>query len=713
VASHFPPELRRLPELVRNLWWSWRPEARALFKSLDYPLWKQAAHNPVRLLREVPRERLEEAARDPEFLRRYRQVLVAFDEAMSGRRTWFHERYPALADPLVAYFSAEYGLHNSLPFYAGGLGILAGDLAKEASDLGVPLVGVGFMYPQGYFHQRLNADGWQEAVYQQIERDLIPVEPAHTPENQHCTIALPLPDRQLHVAVWQVKVGRTTLYLMDTDLDANAPWDRELTGRLYGGGEEVRFLQEMVLGIGGVRVLRALGVTPRAWHANEGHAALMMVERLRELIESGLDFERAAEEVSATTVFTTHTPVPAGHDAFPFELVQKYLLEPGGYWPDNSHRDRLLALAAQNGHWGPAFNMTTLALRLSGHRNAVSRQHCRVTRRMWNGLWPEVSEEAVPITAITNGVHVPTWVAAEMDRLYQRHLAPDWVSRHDDPALWNRVTEIPDDALWKVRCQLKAKLVRFVKDRARHRWSEGAAGWGQVVALGALLDPDALTIGFARRFASYKRATLVLKDLKRLKTILTDPRRPVQIVFAGKAHPADDPGKHLLQAIYAAARDPELAGRIALVEDYDMHVARYIVQGVDLWLNTPRPPMEASGTSGIKAALNGVPSLSVLDGWWLEGYDGSNGWAIGEAEEPLLDPEASDLRHAEELYQLLETRIVPTYYDRGPDGAPGRWLKVVRRAIQTLAPTFSSRRMLKQYVEQLYATAMTGTPRSS
>lgn len=708
MMTRISAAFERLPELARNLWWSWQPEARALFEALAGSVAEPPHHNPVQLLQNLPPEELDARGKDPEFVSRYRAVLAAYEADMAGQTGWFALRSPHLAGAPVAYFSAEFGVHSALPVYAGGLGILAGDIAKEASDLGVPLVGVGFMYPQGYFHQHVSADGRQEEISERLDRALAPTEPACTEPGRPCVVPLQLPDRLLHVAVWTVRLGRVALYLMDTDLEANAPWDRELSARLYGGDQEMRLRQEIVLGIGGVRLLRALGIAPAVWHANEGHSAFMMVERVRELMEAGRDFDRAVEEVRATTVFTTHTPVPAGHDAFPFSLVEKYLQQVGAYWLSlGGDRDRLLALATHQEPWGPAFNMTALALRLSGHRNAVSRRHGEVSRRMWRPLWPALPENEVPIVSITNGVHVPSWVAPELDRLYQTYLGKDWVARHDDPALWQGVEAIPDEELWEAHRALKLRLLRFVRDRARRRWSDDRAAPSQVVAAGALLDPEALTLGFARRFAAYKRATLILRDPARLRALLTDPRRPVQIIFAGKAHPADEPGKQLLQAVYRAAADPACGGRIAFVEDYDMHVAHHLVQGVDVWLNTPRQPLEASGTSGQKAALNGVPNLSVLDGWWAEGYDGTNGWAIGAPASGPEDGEARDAADAEALYRLLETEVVPLYYARDPAGIPGKWLRVMRRAIQTIAPRFSARRMVKEYVERLYLPAWT------
>ena len=702
-----PKTLARLPELAQNLWWSWNAEARDLFRRLDPPLWRLTRHNPVRLLQEISPERLNEAAADLEIRRLYDEVFAAFDRAVAGPSTWCSEAHAEMSRGLVGFFSAEYGLHSTLPLYAGGLGVLAGDIAKEASDLGVPMVGVGFMYPQGYFRQRINVEGRQEEIYEMIDRERVPVERVLNQDGSLLLIALTLPDRVLRVAAWRVRLGRTTLYLLDTDIDGNAPWDRELTGRLYGGDQSVRVLQEIVLGLAGVRLLRAIGLKPTVWHGNEGHTAFMMLERVRERLEAGLEFEAALTDVRATTIFTTHTPVPAGHDAFPYALVESHLstIEGFGPWLDTL-RSRLLDL----GVYENAFNMTVLAMHLAGRVNGVSRRHGEVSRQMWRSLWPEVAEEDVPIRSITNGVHVPTWIAPEMDRLFRRRLAEDWLARHDDPEIWARAAALTDDALWETRRTLKADLHSFLRERIRYRWAEERVEPGQTVAFGALLDPEAFTIGFARRFATYKRADLILRDAARLKRLLRDGRRPVQIIFAGKAHPADEHGKSLLQSVYRAARDPELAGRIAFLEDYDMHSAHWLVSGVDLWLNNPRAPLEASGTSGMKAGLNGVPSLSILDGWWEEGHDGGNGWAFG-ADPPggsgdaAPDQAALDVADAESLYRMLEDTIVPLYFARSSEGIPHGWLRVVRRAIQTVTPAFSARRMMKEYVERMYVPA--------
>ncbi|MGH7966171.1 MAG: alpha-glucan family phosphorylase [Candidatus Binatia bacterium] len=697
-----PARIGRLAELAYNLWWSWHPEARELFAAIDHTLWQMTPHNPVKLLREVRAERLDQLAQDPAFLRRYDAVMMAFEADLTTRDTWVSRSAPALTEATIAYFSAEFGIHHSLPIYGGGLGILAGDHCKEASDLGLPLVGIGFMYPQGYFHQHLSVDGRQEAVSERLDRVEAPLTPALTPEGTPCLVAVPLNGRHIYVTVWHVRVGRAALYLMDTEVEENPPWDRELSARLYGGDQEMRILQEILLGIGGVRVLRVLGIAPRVWHLNEGHAAFVMLERIRELVATGVPFSDAVAEVQRTTVFTTHTPVAAGHDAFPFHLVEKYFHQ---YWGQlGLDREQFLALGHHREPWGEMFHMTALALRLAGRRNGVSKTHGEVSRRMWQPFWSDTPVEQVPIGAVTNGVHTPTWIAEELNLLYNKHLGPDWVKQHDNPALWQRVYDIPDAELWQIHVRLKQKLLSFIRERARQLWREEQRDPVQVLASGALLDPEALTIGFARRFATYKRATLLLQDLHRLQTLLRDRWRPVQVIFAGKAHPADDPGKHLIQQVYAMAKDYHLNGQIAFVEDYDMHVAKFLVQGVDVWLNSPVPPLEASGTSGQKAALNGVPNLSVADGWWSEGYNGGNGWVISTSETGA-EAGGRDVSDANTLYRLLEEELVPLYYQRDADGVPRGWTRVVKEAICSIAPLFSARRMVKEYVERFYVPA--------
>jgi starch phosphorylase len=559
------------------------------------------------------------------------------------------------------------------------------------------------MYPQGYFHQTVSPEGWQQEVYERLNWTDAPIEPAVTPDGKPCIVAVPLGNRSVLVSVWRVRLGRVTLYLLDTDLEENAPWDRELSARLYGGDRETRVQQEIILGIGGVRALKAIGRAPAVWHLNEGHAAFVVLQRIRDLIEQGQTFEAALEEVRRTTMFTTHTPVPAGHDAFPFNLVETHLA--GAWGTLGAYRDAFLALGHYDNGGGALFNMTALALRTAGTVNGVSELHGQVTRDMWGPIWPDVPDDQRPVASITNGVHVPTWLSSELSSLFDDHLGSDWRERHDEPELWTKILDIPDEELWAARNALRNYLFAFIRERARSRWKEEHVSAPRVVAAGTLLDPNALTIGFARRFTGYKRPELVFHNPERLMNILNARRRPVQIVFAGKAHPADETGKHHLQQVYKRAIDPMFGGRIAFVDDYDLHVAHFLVQGCDVWLNNPRKPLEASGTSGMKASMNGVPQVSIADGWWAEGYTGRNGWKI-ESQSPQPDPAAVDASDAEALYTLLETEIVPAFYDRDVDGIPRRWLAVVRQAMLSVTPRFSARRMVKQYAEKMYGPAM-------
>jgi starch phosphorylase len=694
-----PDRTNRLEELAYDLWWSWRSDARNVFRRLDYPLWRQTAHNPVRMLRMLPRETLERAIGDPSWLAIYDRAVAQLDAARSAHNTWCEAECPELHGRSIAYFSAEFALHQSLPIYAGGLGVLAGDHCKEASDLGVPLIGVGFMYPQGYFHQNLTSDGWQEEVYEKLDWATAPIEPALTPDGKPCVTAVPLGNRTVLVDVWRVRVGRVKLYLLDTDLEENAPWDRELSARLYGGDRETRVQQEIILGIGGVRVLKSMGSDPSAYHLNEGHAAFVVLQRIRDLCEKGWSFDAALEEVRRTTVFTTHTPVPAGHDAFPFHLVETHL---AGAWGDlGPHRERFLALGHHDSGSGPMFNMTALAMRTAGSINGVSRLHGEVTKQMWQSIWPGVSYEKLPITTITNGVHVPTWMSSEISQVLEKYLGADWLDRHDDPVYCARVMDIPDEELWAARQALRTFLFNFIRERARNRWTQEHVSAARVVAAGTMFDQGVLTIGFARRFTGYKRPELIFLDPDRLARILNAPGFPVQLLFAGKAHPADDVGKHHLQRIYKRALDPKFGGRVAFVDDYDLHVAHFLVQGCDVWLNNPRKPLEASGTSGMKAAINGTPHLSIGDGWWAEGFTGQNGWLIEGHADPN-DQGAQDWADAQALYSLLEQQLVPMFYDRDAQGIPRRWLQVVKQSISTVLPRFSARRMVKEYVANMY-----------
>ena len=705
LVEKMPEKLKRLPELAHNLWWSWDLEARALFRRLDYPLWHGFQHNPVHILHEISREKLDAAANDPAFYRHYNKVMMKFDQEMQNGHSWFSKQYPELRGKTIAYFSFEFGLHNSLPIYSGGLGILSGDHTKEASDLGLPFVGVGYMYPQGYFRQRVPAHGWQESVYEQLDMSKAPILPVLDQDGQERKISVRLGGRDVYARIWLVQVGRTRLYLLDTDVDENQAWDRELSARLYSGDGDLRIRQEILLGLGGVRFLRQMGIEPDIWHMNEGHSSFLVLELIREKVAEGMSYAAAAAHVKARTVFTTHTPVPAGHDVFPFHMVEQYF---SGYWDElGLSREQFLALGGHQENWGMGFNMTVLALRRSGQANAVSKLHGDVSRRMWNEVWPEKPLEEVPIGHITNGIHVPSWVSPQLNELLCKYLGPDWIEHQDEPAFWSRVNDIPAQEMWRTHVQLRHKLLSYLREHVRRRWTGGKNDATQVLTGGTLLDPNALTIGFARRFATYKRANLIFQDLDRLRNIIGDIHRPVQLVFAGKAHPADDPGKMLIQSIYNLARHHGLGGRVAFVEDYDMHMARYLVQGVDVWLNTPRRPREASGTSGQKASLNGVPNLSILDGWWAEGYNGANGWAIGGSEE-YNNPDDQDRADANSIYQLLEDEIVPLFYDRDRDDVPRGWVEIMRETIRSNAPRYSMRRMVKEYTTMLYLPALRG-----
>lgn len=706
VKFSLPRRIKRLGELAYNLWWVWNPEAQRLFRQIDDLLWERTVHNPVAFLREVERSRLNAVTNDRYYLDKYDRVMRAFDRYMNEKDTWFSQNYADLSEEQIAYFSFEFGLHESLMVYAGGLGILAGDHLKEASDLGIPLVGVGFVYTYGYFSQRINEDGWQQAENVPIDFDALPLIRLLGEDGQPLLIAIDLPGRQVFARIFELNVGRVKLYLLHTRIPENNTVDQQLTDRLYISDLELRISQEILLGMGGVKALHLLGYQPTAWHMNEGHSAFLTLERALTYVRQGMPFEKAVTLISETSVFTTHTPVPAGNDEFPIWLIEKYF---GEVWPElGLSRDAFIDIAKIKQTWGgEAFSMPVLALKLSAFRNGVSELHGEVARSMWQFLWSEKDPEDVPISHITNGVHTETWLARRMGLLFSRYLGSDWADHLDDPALWAQVENIPDDELWRVRRHLKRKLVAYIISRGRNQWLTTQQHPVQTIASGVLLDPYTLTLGFARRFATYKRADLLFTDYERLVKIVTNARMPVQIIFAGKAHPADEPGKQVIQRVYQAVKDARFGGRLAFIENYDMNVARYLTQGVDVWLNTPRRPREASGTSGMKAALNGVLNFSVLDGWWREGYNGHNGWAIGPDETEQLEPEELDRREALDLYDTLENEIIPLYYQqRSADNLPGEWIARMKENIRTLAGQFSARRMVKEYMVRMYQPAI-------
>jgi starch phosphorylase len=701
---NLPERIQGLERIAYNLWWSWQRPAREMFRTLDRNAWRESEENPVRMLALLPSEVLAAALADTRFLELYDSVLERFEGAIASHTGWFPARYPWIAGPL-AYFSAEYAFHASLPLYAGGLGVLAGDYIKELSDLAVPSVAVGLIYSRGYVSQRIREDGLQEDTERTMDRTYDPISAVLDEAGAPLVVPVPLLAPPVHVAVWKADVGRVPVLLLDTDIEANLPWDRAIAHHLYATTPEQRLRQEIVLGIGGMRVLNTLGIRPAAVHINEGHPALALLEWMCQCAEQGMNFDDALARVRAGSIFTTHTPVAAGTDIFPFSMMEKYVAPTHARLGADCHR--LFSLGVDPSNPRAGFNMTVFALRMAGTSNAVSRRHAEVARKMWAGVWPEKKAEDVPIVAITNGVHLPTWIdPIDLQVLLDRYLGPEWREEQDRTKVWKLADRIPDEELWLVHQKLKGKLFDEINKRARKRWQSGHLRADSVVAEGSLLDREIFTIGFARRFTSYKRPDLILEDLDRLKRLLLDAWHPVQIIFAGKAHPSDNEGQRLIQKVFRLAQNPEYGAHLSFVEDYDQELALQIVRGVDLWLNNPLPPLEASGTSGMKAAVNGVPNLSILDGWWIEGFNGANGWAFG-GEEKSEDRTKAD---AKELYRLLEEEIVPLYYRRSDDEVPHEFVRVMKAAISSVAPAFSTRRMAKEYVERHYVPALqTGT----
>jgi len=701
------PAQERLWALARNVWWSWDYDTRSLFRDLDPIRWRQLNRNPISLLTEMPLAHIERRARELVLHSRINYSYRRQREYLEADRTWGARHAGVLRPRPVAYFSAEFGLHVSIPEYSGGLGILAGDHIKSASDLAIPLVGIGLFYGQGYFRQYLDRNGWQHEEYLHTDVNQLPMEPAIGTNGEPVMVQIETRGGSLRAKVWRMKVGRCDLLLLDSNVEGNAPEDRELTSRLYGGDGRIRIRQELLLGIGGFRALKAMGITPGVLHLNEGHSGFAVLEAISSRMQhEGLGFDQAASRVSREVVFTTHTPVPAGHDRFSASLIEEHL----GPLRDGlglSH-ERLMALGRENpGNHQEEFCMTVLGLKLSRRANAVSALHGEVSRAMWTSLYPDKTEDTVPIGHITNGVHVPTWLAPQMSRLYDRHLGTGWHERSAEARIWEGIDSVDDGELWETHLSLKSRLLEFVRHRAveqaKHRGETGET----LRRLGRVLSP-ALTIGFARRFATYKRANLILSDIERLASMVNDPQRPVQFVFAGKAHPRDEPGKRVLQQVAELMRNHQFADKLVFVEDYDMNVGRYFVQGVDVWLNNPRRPLEASGTSGQKVVLNGGLNLSVLDGWWAEAYDGLNGFAIGTGR-THSNPDVHDIRDGEDLYQVLRDEVIPLFYQRDRDGLPRGWIKRMKRTIRTLGWRFNADRMVMDYTLKCYVPAAGGT----
>src|SRR2546421_1520780 len=704
VFPDVPEPLTPLMELAHNFWWVWQPDAVELFRRLDRKLWDAVQHNPVKLLGSIEQAKLLAASQDDGYLAHMKRVHDAFKQHLA-ETGWFQKTHPEKSKLLVAYFSAEFGIHESLPIYSGGLGILAGDHLKSASEVALPLVGVGLLYRNGYFQQYLSADGWQQEAYPELDFYNLPVEPMRYTDGSEVHIRVDMPENAVFCKVWRVKVGRIPLYLLDTNLQENSPADREITSRLYGGGTEMRIKQEIVLGIGGVRALEAINVQPTVSHMNEGHSAFLALERIRVLLENTtMTFDEARQQVMATNVFTTHTPVPAGIDTFSPELMLKYFKN---YIPAlKLDEEGFLALGRENvSDRKQGFSMAVAAIRLADGVNAVSALHEEVARKMWHNLWPQVPADEVPIGHVTNGIHVRSWLSPDMSYVLERYLSSRWFTRPADQSVWEGVMQIPDEELWRAHERCRERLVAWSRQVLKEQLLRRGAAYDDVQMAEEVLDPEALTIGFARRFATYKRGALLLRDPDRLKKLLEDTKRPIQFIFAGKAHPADNEGKELIRAIVQFARQPNIRRKIIFIENYDINVARYLVQGVDVWLNTPRRPYEASGTSGMKAAANGVLNCSVLDGWWVEGYQPDLGWAIGRGEQ-YADPNHQDQLESQALYDLLEKQIVPLFYDRGIDQVPRNWITRMKNCMRRLAPMFNTNRMVSEYAEKFYIRAL-------
>ncbi len=702
VNPQLPKRIEKLATVASNLWWSWNTEFLRLFQKIDEDLWVRCAKNPTKFLKLVSQEKLEKVSKDIMFLREYDRIVENFENYMKSKNTWFNNTYPNNKKDLIAYFSAEYGLDETMPIYSGGLGILSGDHLKSASDLGIPLVAVGLLYKQGYFSQKINGYGQQETEYKNIEIYDLPIKPVKDEKGDDLTIYIKFPKRRIYLKVWQVDVGRVTLYLLDSDIEKNNVEDRDVTLKLYGGDQEMRIRQEIVLGMGGTNLLtRTLKLNPTIFHMNEGHSAFLTLELMKNIMhDKQVSFDVAKDITTAKTVFTTHTPVPAGNDIFPIDLVEKYFKD---FWPRlGLNREEFLKLGMKpTKELEVGFNMGILALKIAGKKNGVSKLHGAVSRELFGEVWPNIAPSESPITHVTNGIHTCSWLAPKMKELYNKYLQPYWQDNIHNENVWARIKNIPNDKLWDVHKERKNKLIRFIKENTTARLKRSGYSYEEINEITSKINPNALTIGFARRFATYKRATLIFKDLERITQILNDEKRPVQLVFAGKAHPADKEGHDLIKYIHEISMMPQFKGKIFILEDYNIAMSRYLVSGVDVWLNNPRRPMEASGTSGQKASVNGVINFSVLDGWWAEGYTGDNGWTIGTNAE-YETYEAQDLADSDSLYYTLEEKIIPLYYDKDRSGMSKKWVEMMKNSIITTGGKYSTSRMLVDYTNKLY-----------
>ncbi len=702
VNPQLPKRINRLSEIANNLWWSWNTDFLKIFKEIDIDLWERVDKNPVKFLKLVSQEKLEQASINQQVLKQYDKIVNDFDGYMNSKNTWFSKKYPNNKNDIIAYFSAEYGLDETIPIYSGGLGILSGDHLKSASDLGIPLVAVGLLYKNGYFHQKIDGYGNQQSIYKDIDLMNLPINPVKDEKGEELKVLLKLPGKNLYLKVWQINVGRIILYLLDSDIPENTDEDyRNITLRLYGGDQEMRIKQEIVLGMGGVNLLRTLGLDPNIYHMNEGHSSFLLLEVMKNIIkEKKVSFDIARDITSAKTVFTTHTPVPAGNDIFPMELVEKYFK---GYWTKlGIDKDTFLHLGTKpNDTLDSGFNMGILALKIAGKKNGVSKLHGAVSRELFGDVWPAIAANESPITYVTNGIHTCTWLAPNLKELYNKYLIPYWQDNIQIQETWKKIDNIPNERLWEEHQARKNKLLKLVKENVTNNMKENGISYEEINEITSKLNPNALTIGFARRFATYKRATLIFRDLERITQILNNSEKPVQLIFAGKAHPADKEGQELIKYIKEISMKPQFKGKIFVLENYNIGIARYLVSGVDVWLNNPRRPMEASGTSGQKASVNGVINFSVLDGWWAEGYDSKNGWTIGTNDE-YSSYDIQDDADSNSMYTTLENKIIPTYYDKASNGISEKWVRIMKNSIISTGGRYSTSRMLCDYTDRLY-----------
>ena len=700
VVPQLPQRINKLSEIANNLWWSWNTEYLRLFEVMDPDLWEASEKNPVKFLKMISQERIEKVINDQEFLKKYDRVVENYDNYMNSKNTWFTKNYPNNQKDLIAYFSAEYGLDEIVPIYSGGLGILSGDHLKSASDLGLPFVAVGLLYKNGYFHQRINSRGEQCSEYYNIDLYNLPILPVKDKMGDDVIIDIPLEDKTLYLKLWQINVGRIKLYLMDSDIEQNTEEFRGITLRLYGGDKEMRIRQEIVLGMAGVKALRTLNYNPSVYHMNEGHSSFLTLELIKNIMEEKqISFEMAREIATVQTVFTTHTPVPAGNDIFDVSLVEKYF---DGFWDKlGITKEQFMKLGMPGNELEPGFNMGILALKIAGKKNGVSKLHGEVSRELFAEVWPNIAEDESPITHVTNGIHTCTWLAPNLKELFNEYLPPYWQDNIQVDSTWEKINNIPDQKLWDAHIERKEKLIKLIKQNVTNRYVNSGIGYDQISEIVNKLNPKALTIGFARRFATYKRATLLFKDIARLTQILNDEKRPVQIVFAGKAHPADKDGQELIKTIHEISLMPQFKGKIFILENYNIGISRYLISGVDVWLNNPRRPMEASGTSGEKASVNGVVNFSVLDGWWCEGYNGVNGWTIGTNAQ-YDSYEEQDKADSNSLYHTLENKIIPAYYNQDKDGISKEWMTYMKNSIKSTGGKYSTSRMVSDYVNDLY-----------